>query len=61
MRPIKTNGITELENLERRVTSARALNRIGQTDFSYLIERIQEIKSRIVSMRETDENGEELG
>lgn len=61
MRPVKINGMQELEALRKRVLSALAQGRIGAHDADFIVARCSEISSRIVSMRETDENGEEVG
>jgi hypothetical protein len=59
MLPLKTQGMTEVLQLRKRVTRIRAMRRIGDADFKYLDERLAEIEARIVSMQELDEYGRE--
>jgi hypothetical protein len=59
-RPLKVNGLVELGRLTRRLKHQFALQRIGEDDFKYLLQRTKELEARIVVMREEDETGEEV-
>jgi hypothetical protein len=59
MRPLKEAGIKEVEALRRRVRRQYSLGRIYLADMEFLDIRLNEIETRIVTMRETDEYGEE--
>jgi hypothetical protein len=61
MRPVKTNGAAEVASFRKRVARAHALGRIGRPDLEYLDKLAAEIESRVISMVELDENGEEVG
>lgn len=55
--PLKTAGLEESAALRRRVVRQHGMKRISKADHDYLINRLDEIDARIVSMNE--ENGEE--
>jgi hypothetical protein len=61
MRPVKILGASEAAALRKRALSAHALGRISRSDADYIVERCDEILDRIAAMRETDEDGEEVG
>lgn len=58
-RSLKVRGMEELDSMRRRVRRQHALGRISRPDADWLVRRINQIESRIVSMRETNEYGEE--
>lgn len=58
-RPMKDLGMSELHQLQRRLRRQYAAKRIGQADFKFINERLDEIEARVVSMRELDEYGRE--
>lgn len=60
MRPLKDRGLSEVQGLRSRSRRQLALGRINKEDWAYIDVRLDEIEARIVSMKETDENGEEV-
>lgn len=61
MRSVKARGLEELALLRRRLRRAFALRRIGFEDFEYIDTKLNEVEVRIISMSETNEDGEEEG
>lgn len=59
MRPLKDAGVAEVSALRRRVRRLLALDRVFPADAAYIVQRLDEIEARIVSMTETDEWGRE--
>ena len=57
---MKERGLRELSSLTRRVKRAYAMGRIDTDDFRYILPRLEQAEARIVSMRETNEQGEEV-
>jgi hypothetical protein len=53
--------LEEANALLKRVRRLLALERITPADAAYLEDRLDEIRARIVSMREMNERGEEEG
>lgn len=60
MRPLKTSGLEELRRLRSRTRRQLALGRILKDDWEFIDVRLDEIEARIISMKETDEDGEEV-
>lgn len=60
MRPLKSSGLEEVQRLRSRSRRQLALGRILKDDWEYIDVRLDEIEARIVSMKETNENGEEV-
>jgi hypothetical protein len=60
MRTLKERGLRELAPLKRRVKRAYAMGRIDTDDFKFLNQRLDEVEARIISMRELNEQGEEV-
>jgi hypothetical protein len=60
MRPLKTSGLEELKRLRSRGRRQLALGRILKDDWEFIDRRLDDVEARIVSMKETDENGEEV-
>ena len=56
---LKTRGLDELLILKRRVNRQLGLGRISVVDADFLIEHVNEIEARIISMNEKNEDGEE--
>lgn len=61
MRTLKDVGMSEVATLRRRVRRQLAMGRIFPEDAAYIVRRLDEVESRIVQMRETNEFGEEEG
>ncbi len=62
MESIKGRGLDkELRPLMRRVGRAAALERITPVDHEYIVSRLKEVEARVVSMREFNRDGEEVG
>lgn len=59
MRSLKDAGVHEVVTLRRRVRRLLAMERIFPEDVAYITKRLDEIESRIVSMREFNEHGKE--
>jgi hypothetical protein len=59
MRALKDAGLAEVAALRRRTRRLLALERVLPADAAYIVERLDEIEARIVSMMETNEHGEE--
>lgn len=59
MRPLKTAGMAEVASLRARTRRLFALGRINRPDYKYIDVRLDQIEARIVSMKETNEYGEE--
>jgi hypothetical protein len=59
--PLKTNGLRELASIRRRVRRQWLLERIYKSDHDFLMDRINEMEAHIVAMKETLDNGEEVG
>jgi len=60
-RTLKTRGADEVRTLASRTRRQYQLGRISKPDHDFLIERLDEVEARIISMRETNEHGEEEG
>ena len=60
VRPLKDAGLREVAALRRRARRAVALGRVLPPDAAYIVERCDEIESRITAMLEYDENGSEV-
>lgn len=50
--PMKTNGLDDVNRLQARLRRLYGLGRIGQEDFTYLDQRLNEVEERIIQMRE---------
>jgi len=50
--PMKTAGLLAVQGLLARATRLYALRRIGEEDFRYLEQRLKEMETRIIEMRE---------
>lgn len=50
--PLKTRGLTDVQDLLRRSTRLYGLRRISTEDFRYLEQRLKEVEARIISMTE---------
>jgi hypothetical protein len=57
---MKTRGSAELGALLKRVRLLRALGRVEASDADFIVEKLQAVAARIVSMPEDDERGEAL-
>ena len=60
MRALKRVGLTEVGRLRRRTRRLLAMGRVMPADAEYIVERLDEIEARIVSMHEEDEFGKEV-
>lgn len=60
MLSLKDAGVAECAALRRRTRRLLALGRVMPADADYIVERLDQIEARIVSMIEHDEQGEEL-
>lgn len=60
MRPLQVVGVAEVARLRRRVRRLLALGRVLPTDAAYIVERLDQIEARIVTMHEEDEYGKEI-
>lgn len=56
-RGLKTRGLVELETLRARARRQHALKRISREDCEWIVEHLDEIEARIISM---PEKGDEL-
>ena len=56
-RTLKSQGRVQLQELIKRVRRQLALNRITETDATFIVERLLEADDRIIEMRELDEQG----
>jgi hypothetical protein len=56
-RTLKSQGRVELQELIKRVRRQLALNRISETDATFIVELLLKADERIVRMRELDEQG----
>ena len=56
--PLKTAGLAELAAFRTRLKRQWAREKIGREDFDYMIQRLDEIEARIVSMREEGGDGD---
>lgn len=57
---MKVNGHRDILAVLQRVRRLRALGRISGPDESYIATRAEEIIARIVTMEETDANGDPI-
>lgn len=60
MKPMKTNGLSEIRSALRRATRLHALRRIGEEDFRFLEVRLKECEARIIAMWERLDGEEEF-
>lgn len=60
MRSLKDVGMAEVAALRRRARRQLALGRALPEDVRYIVERLDQIEARIVSMQEFDEYGKEV-
>lgn len=60
MRGLQDAGLVEVSALRRRVRRLLALERVFPADAEFIVERLDEIEARIVSMTEIDGQGKEL-
>ena len=58
MRPMKARGLADVKATLKRVRQLRALGRVDAPDAEFIIDHLQEVEARIISMREEDERGE---
>lgn len=58
-RSLKVRGVEEIDSIRRRARRQHSLGRISKPDADWLVRQLNKIESRIVSMRETNEYGEE--
>lgn len=61
VRPLKERGVDDVDSVRRRVRRLLGLSRVLPDDAAYIVERLDEVEARIVSMRELDEYGKEVG
>jgi hypothetical protein len=59
MRALKDVGLVEVAALRRRVRRLLAMGRVLPADATYIVERLDQIEARIVTMHEANEYGEE--
>lgn len=50
--PLKTRGLTDVQDLLRRAARLYGLRRVGEEDFRYIDQRLKEVEARIISMNE---------
>jgi hypothetical protein len=55
MKPLKERGVEEARALRKRVVRAHAMGRTGKADTDYLVQRLNEVEARIISMQEYGE------
>lgn len=55
VKPLKSNGLQEVDGLRKRVRRQYSLDRIGRDDALYIEKRCDEIERRIIDMNEEDE------
>lgn len=55
-RGLKTRGLEELDLLRRRVKRQHLLKRIGKEDCDWLVEQLDKIEARIITMSERGED-----
>jgi hypothetical protein len=60
MRPLKTQGLAELQDLRSRARRQLAMGRITKEDWEYIDNRLDQVEARIVSMQEFNEHGKEV-
>lgn len=58
-RSLKSRGLLELKSFRARVRRQHALGRISRPDAEWLIGEVDKIETRVVTMSETNEQGEE--
>lgn len=56
---LKSNGVSDLNAVVRRVRRQHSLGRIAKKDADTLIEGLNSVLAHIAKMREYDETGEE--
>jgi tRNA A37 threonylcarbamoyladenosine dehydratase len=61
MRPMKVSGLAEIRSARARAVKLQAMERIDKPDLDYIVERLDEVEAKIISMREVGEDGEEVG
>lgn len=59
MRSLKSAGVDEVARLRRRTRRLLAMGRVLPDDAAYIVERLDEVDARIVSMIEYNEDGKE--
>lgn len=59
-RPLKVNGLQDLDALKRRVMRQNSLGRIRPADAENLLIKIEDIRNTIIKMSEKDEDGREV-
>lgn len=60
MRPMKTQGLVEVQQLRARCRKLWGMSRISKPDFEYIDVRLDEVEAKVVSMTEIDEYGKEV-
>jgi len=60
MKLLKEAGVDEVRALRSRVIKSLAMGRIGRDDHDYLVDRLDEVEARIVSMEERDPRRKEF-
>ena len=53
-KPLKTNGLVECRALRARTNRQYGLERIAMEDRDYIVDRLNEIETRIIEMKEED-------
>lgn len=59
MRTLKDAGVKDVDRLRRRTRRLLGMGRVLPADAAYIVDRLDEIEARIVSMHETNEYGKE--
>lgn len=56
---LKSKGLDELRSLRRRARRQQGLGRIGSKDAEFIVDLLNKVEARIISMTEENENGME--
>lgn len=60
MQSMKVRGYHDADAVASRAQKLQALGRISPEDEEYIVSRAKEIMARIVAMRETDSQGDQI-